>query len=86
MQEMRETMTARAEDIRAEMTAEKAAQRDAMAQYDEEKAAWFKRWNSWAGLVNAGRKHSYGGTVPEKEIARRRKANKAARIARRAGR
>ena len=45
-----------------------------------------KRWSSWTWLVNSGKKHSYQGTVSATEVARRRAANKAARIARRKNR
>lgn len=55
-------------------------------EYDPAKVEWFRRWNSWKKLVASGRKHSYTGTVPASEVARRRKANKAARAARRNGR
>ena len=45
-----------------------------------------KRWLSWNFLVRDGKKTSYSGSVPKKEIARRRKANKVAKASRKKNR
>lgn len=45
-----------------------------------------KRWLSWNLLVDAGKKHSYAGTVPKVVVERRRAKNRVARASRRTNR
>lgn len=45
-----------------------------------------KRWLSWNYLVRDRKKTSYSGTVPKKEIEKRRKANKVAKASRKRNR
>lgn len=45
-----------------------------------------KRWVSWSLLVNAGAKHSYGGTVTRAQNAKNRAKAKRAKASRKANR